>query len=170
MNNLNYNKSKKNFDSPILGESSIKNIKLILFIYILKIFVIGGLVYLCYKYTGIQDEQNRTISSYILFLFSGSIILFGIAFSNFIIECNQSNNVQLTEMNYKDFALSSMFGPIIIIAYIIIIIVSKYIGKLPGIGMIIKTFFLSKIGIILSIGILYIISFSSAYSLTKCKN
>lgn len=154
--------SKENFE--ITETLNSNNLFIVLILIILKIFIFGGIVYLCYKYTGLKDDANTT--NYILFFIVCSLVLYISTFLNFMFNCYMKK-VKFSDMDYKKYAISSTMAPSIILGYTIFIIIANFL-KFSPLGMLFKIFIKSPFFIILTIGLVYYFTFQIAYSLTKC--
>jgi hypothetical protein len=154
--------SKENFE--ITETLNSDNWFVIFILFILKIFIFGGIVYLCYKYTGLKDEAK--ITNYILFFIVCSLVLYVSTFLNFMFNC-YLKKVNFSEMDYKKYAISSTLAPSIILGYTIFIVIANFL-KFSPLGMLFKIFITSPFFIILTIGLVYHFTFQIAYSLTKC--
>jgi len=163
---MNLNSIKENFNLGILDpKTMIKNMIITFVFYLIKICILGYVIYFMYDKTGLL--YDKTIKNYLIFLFVGSIGLYIITFLYFMYRC-YNNGVSFSDMDYKGYALSSLLAPSFIISYSIFIFVVGFIKVTPLVGTILYVLTSVSILIILSTGAAYDIGFEIAYAVTKC--
>ena len=166
----NYKENNENKETIIrenfgfLPSLSFKDMAMYLLILILKIFIFGYIIYSSYYYTGYLEDKS--ILNVFIFVLAGSCILYICTFLDFMFRCYR-NNVNFSDMNYKGYALSSVMAPTIIVICAVIIKVIDFL-KISPIGLLLQNLVQRKIYIILITGIVYYISFETAYALVKC--
>ena len=163
---MNLNSIKENLNLDILDpKTMIKNMIITFVFYLIKICILGYVIYFIYDKTGLLDD--RSIKNYLIFLFVGSIGLYIITFLYFMYKC-YNNGVDFSVMDYKGYAISSLLAPSFIISYSIFLFVVGFIKVTPLIGKVLYDFTSVSILIILTTGVAYNIGFEIAYTLTKC--
>jgi hypothetical protein len=155
--------SRENFDIP--GIPSMQDLFMMFVYWVIKMCIFGLIIYLCYSLTGYKDDVS--ISYMFLFMFIGSIVMFGVTILYFMYKC-YNNDVSFSDMDYKQYAISAVLGPVVIIGYAIFVFIADKIKATPLLGFVLFALTNFSFLVVLFTGFIYSISFETAYALLKC--
>ena len=155
--------SRENFDIP--GIPSMQDLFMMFVYWVIKMCIFGLIIYLCYSLTGYKDDVS--ISYMFLFMFIGSIVMFGVTILYFMYKC-YNNDVSFSDMDYKQYAISAVLGPVVIIGYAIFVFIADKIKAAPLLGFVLFALTNFSFLVVLFTGFIYSISFETAYALLKC--
>ena len=136
-----------------------------LLVFIVKTIVIGSIIYVVMSKVGLKN--NRSIVNYIKYFLIGSVVLYLLSMLNMIYDCYNSGT-KFDKMNFKKFALSSMFAPSFVLFHIILLIVCGYLEVAPEIGVLIYLISWTTLGIVVGTGVAYNLVYDGVNHFVKC--
>jgi hypothetical protein len=116
--------------------------------WIVKAIVVGIVLMIVVGKSGLMDEKS--FHNYMTYLIIGSIVLYSGAFIYFMYLCRDQD-----PKDYKEIALCSIVGPVVIIVQILLLVFSKFIYDVPEIGPLIYFILWTPLGIGITGGSLF---------------
>ena len=108
--------------------------------WILKAIVVGLVLMLIVGKIGLLDVAS--FHNYMSYFIIGSIVLYALAFIYFAYLCKDQD-----QKDYKEIALCSIVGPVVVLVQILLLVLSKYIYDVPEIGPILYMCLWTSLGI-----------------------
>lgn len=146
------------FDLFVDPVGFFKDLLLGLVKFVVKVVLFGYILYYTMKKTGLKD--NHSIMNYVKYLVVASIVMYFVSMTNMVFDCYMEGT-EIQKMDFKQFALASIFVPVFVLVHVIALIVCGFLKPAPAVGIILQVLCWTSLYIVLITGVVYTLTYES---------